>query len=438
MRAGLRYGSTVEELIPECLGFGCHKISTSNPTAQEPISNASNLKPPYMISSFSTCHPALILKDTGIDKRSEVLLHRDTPLANPLFEMDDIDSTVIETSSSPKHEIRPEQIISLIIAPISSCLLAYLLREGIVAARLSTRSNGFQGHQWSAIKDWRPLPWTRWLVLFTYLFSCLFVFGSWVFQLLFLAELRMDFIPCSAAGILCLTAYVVIKLVYLFMVDKAHVIRGTTKSRLKSKLYVFNAFVMLAVYGIIATFNFVSRGSRYDKENDVCSIGLERTILLPVIFFDAVVNVYLTSLFLFPLLRLHSIQISMMKPWTMHENTLHFSRVPPNVRLRRLALRTFAGVIGTLAISIANLSVLVALEGEIVWLCLTCCNTDILFTAFVIHWINSSGKATPISNVEVAPTPAPPPPSIELGEKEVVTFTEIFDQRRKSYDDHEP
>ncbi|KAG7084652.1 putative RING finger domain protein, partial [Colletotrichum scovillei] len=85
----------------------------------------------------------------------------------------------------------------------------------------------------------------------------------------------------------------------------------------------------LAVYGIIATFNFVSRGSRYDKENDVCSIGLERTILLPVIFFDAVVNVYLTSLFLFPLL------------------------IPPNVRLRRLALRTFAGVIGTLAISIA-------------------------------------------------------------------------------------
>lgn len=49
------------------------------------------------------------------------------------------------------------------------------------------------------------------VVLFIYLFSCLFVFGSWVFQLLFLAELRMDFVPCSAAGILCLTAYVVIK-----------------------------------------------------------------------------------------------------------------------------------------------------------------------------------------------------------------------------------
>ncbi|KAL2875211.1 hypothetical protein SGCOL_009646 [Colletotrichum sp. CLE4] len=247
----------------------------------------------------------------------------------------------------------------------------------------------------------------------------------------------MDFTPCSAAGILCLTAYVVIKLVYLFMVDKAHVIRGTTKSRLKSKLYVFNSFVMLAVYGIIATFNFVSRGSRYDKDNDLCIIGLERTILLPVIFFDAVINVYLTSLFLVPLLRLHSIQISMMKPWTMHENTLHFSRVPPNVRLRRLELRTFAGVLGTLAISIANLSVLVALEGEIVWLCLTCCNTDILFTAFVIHWINSSGKAAPKSNVEVVPTPIPPPPSMELGEKEAVTFTEVFDQGRKSYDDHD-
>ncbi|OHE91501.1 hypothetical protein CORC01_13197 [Colletotrichum orchidophilum] len=241
----------------------------------------------------------------------------------------------------------------------------------------------------------------------------------------------MDFLPCSAAGILCLTAYIVIKLVYLFMVDKVHVIRSTTKSRLKSKLYVFNSFVVLAIYGIVAAFNFASRGFRYDEEDDICIIGLERAIILPVILFDAVVNVYLTFLFLFPLLRLHSIQISMIRPQTVHGNTLPLSRVPPNVRLRRLALRTFTGVLGTLAISVANLSVLVALGGEIVWVCFTCCNTDILFTAFVIHWINSGGKATPKSNVEVAQTPAPPPPSSELDEEEVVIHTEIYEHRRK-------
>ncbi|KAK0367539.1 hypothetical protein CLIM01_15104 [Colletotrichum limetticola] len=207
----------------------------------------------------------------------------------------------------------------------------------------------------------------------------------------------MDLMPCEVAGMLCLTAYVVIKLVYLFMVEKAHVIRGATKSRLKSKLYLSNTFVLLAGYGIVAAFNYVSRRPYYDKGRAVCIIGLESAVLLPVIIFDAVVNVYLTSLFLAPLLGLYSVRIWVKTPSAVHENMPQLSRAPPNVRLRELALRTFAGVLGTLLISIANLAVLVALEGEIAWLCFACCNSDILFTAFVIHWTDSGGKAAPNS-----------------------------------------
>ncbi|KAF4829473.1 hypothetical protein CGCTS75_v006759 [Colletotrichum tropicale] len=163
---------------------------------------------------------------------------------------------------------------------------------------------------------------------------------------------------------------------------------------------------MLGTYGFITMFNFHFRASYYDSASDTCVIGLERAILIPIIVFDAFVNIYLTSLFLIPLLKLHSIQASILRPWTMGSNHRH-PRTPPNVRLRRLALRTFLGALLTLAVSLTNLSVLVALGGEVVWLCLACCNTDILITAFLIQWTNTSPKknANETPNVEAQPIP---------------------------------
>ncbi|KAK1521551.1 hypothetical protein CABS01_16548 [Colletotrichum abscissum] len=245
--------------------------------------------------------------------------------------MDDIEPTSGEMSTSPNYLVFVGQIFGLIFAPISVCLLVYSLCEVIFECCKNL-----------------ALTMALTVILLIYIFSCFFVFGSWVFQLLLLAKLRMDLMPCEVAGMLCLTAYVVTKLVYLFMVEKAHVIRGTTKSRLKSKLYLSNTFVVLSDY--ICLF---SRRPHYDKGSAVCIIGLESAVLLPVIIFDAVVNVYLTSLFLTPLLGLYSVRSWIKKPGAVHENMPQLSRAPPNIRLRKLALRTFAGVLGTLLISIA-------------------------------------------------------------------------------------
>lgn len=75
--------------------------------------------------------------------------------------------------------------------------------------------------------------------------------------------------------------------------------------------------------------------------------------------------------------------------------SLQFQRTPANIRLRRLAKKTFIGSCCTLASSITsvisglptkdheltrrdfrNLTVLMALNGEESWLCLMCCNSD--------------------------------------------------------------
>lgn len=52
-------------------------------------------------------------------------------------------------------------------------------------------------------------------------------------------------------------------------------------------------------------------------------------------------------------------------------------------------MRTLIGCICTLTSSVVNLSVLMGLNGEPGWVCLMCCNSDILFSAIVIQWVTS-------------------------------------------------
>lgn len=49
----------------------------------------------------------------------------------------------------------------------------------------------------------------------------------------------------------------------------------------------------------------------------------------------------------------------------------------------------------------SNLSVIAALRGEAAWLCLMCCNSDILFNTIVVHWVTSKDPQSYI--VSVAP-----------------------------------
>ncbi|KKA29104.1 hypothetical protein TD95_002774 [Thielaviopsis punctulata] len=214
------------------------------------------------------------------------------------------------------------------------------------------------------IKYWNRLPYVVWLVFAIYIDSYCFVFATAVLQLAFGVSSALSI--CSGAILLCLVCYITSKFIYLFLVEKAYIIRGSTKPRLKSKLYCFNCFVML--------------GSRITYiEDGVCVIGMQDVAMAPLISFDAVVNVYLTVMFLFPLKKLYSYSCT--------------QRTPAQMRLRSIATRTFIGAVCTLASSITNLSVLMALGGEPGWICLICCNSDILFSSLVIQWVTSRDNA---------------------------------------------
>ncbi|KAG5959513.1 hypothetical protein E4U57_000608 [Claviceps arundinis] len=182
---------------------------------------------------------------------------------------------------------------------------------------------------------------------------------------------------CDGAILICLACYITTKFIYLFLVEKAHIIRGTSKKRSQSKLYLFNSVGMLGVFTIVVILNFVFRIAKL--VNGECIIGMQSFAMIPLISFDTVVNMYLTVIFIIPLRQLYSYR--------------NMPRTLANARVRSVAIRTFGGAVCALISSITNLSVLMTLRGEPGWVCLMCCNCDILFCAIVIQFVTSKDNA---------------------------------------------
>ncbi|KAF4970935.1 hypothetical protein FSARC_2131 [Fusarium sarcochroum] len=213
-------------------------------------------------------------------------------------------------------------------------------------------------------------------VLIIYFDSYGFVVTTAILQQVF--GVNTSFHICHGAILLCLICYVTTKiLIYVFLVEKAHVIKSSTTRRRNSKLYLFNMITLLGGYGVVVVLNFIYRIARI--VNGECFIGMKSVSMIPLIAFDAVVNVYLTILFLIPLKNLYSFR--------------NLPKTNANSRLRNVAFRTFVGACCTLTSSIVNLTVLMVLDGEPGWVCLMCCNSDVLFSAIVVQWVTSRDSA---------------------------------------------
>lgn len=237
------------------------------------------------------------------------------------------------------------------------------------------------------LHSWKTIPLTRWLILAIYTDSFLFVFSTAIIsQGLGLNNSRS---LCEGAITLCLTCYMTTKvMIYLFLVERVRIVRGVRKPRTKDKLYLFNFFGMLLPYLVVIVLNFLYRFARINRDG-MCIIGMKIIATIPLITFDVVANVYLTSLFIVPLWNAYSFRNKI------------------NNRLRKTALRAFIGAGVTLASSVANLTILVVLRGEPGWICLICCNSDILFSVIVLQWVTSGDSPLSRPAYEYPRTPRP-------------------------------
>ncbi|KAH7039490.1 hypothetical protein B0J12DRAFT_222036 [Macrophomina phaseolina] len=226
-----------------------------------------------------------------------------------------------------------------------------------------------------SIRNYAALPLGAWYILLIYADSFLFVFITAVFKDVGLNE---TITICRAAILLCLTLYLSTKVcVYLFLVEKVYIVRGSNMPRLKDRLYVFNICAAMGPYGVLAILNIIWRFSHL--RNGTCIIGMEKKALMPLIIFDVGVNVYLTTLFIVPLRQLYS-----------YKNK--------DMNIRTMAVRTFIGSCCTLMSSVANLTLLMVLNGEPAWICFITCNAEILFSVLVLHWVTSRDRTGQTTN----------------------------------------
>ncbi|KAK6335709.1 hypothetical protein TWF730_003087 [Orbilia blumenaviensis] len=218
------------------------------------------------------------------------------------------------------------------------------------------------------ITSWKKLTPVRWFILLVYIDSFLFVFSVGVISLGFGVNKTTG--SCSAAIIMCIIFYETTKLIYILLVEKVRLVKNAWLPRRKDKLYLFNSFGLLVPYMSVCFLTLAYRFSYF--QNGVCRIGMKKVALLPLITFDVVVNVYLTTLFLIPV-----IKISRGRAQESHQ------------ALRRMAVKTFFGSCATLTSSVANLTTLMLLKGEPGWVCLLLCNVDVLFSVVVLHAITN-------------------------------------------------
>ncbi|KAL3425513.1 hypothetical protein PVAG01_02304 [Phlyctema vagabunda] len=261
----------------------------------------------------------------------------------------------IVSSFVPAPVPRAGLVSSIVLTVSSTCILVFCLSRKI-----------------HAIQNWRLMSLIHWLIIAIYVDSILFVVMTAVLSNGF--GLNTSLGTCSAAIWMCLSLYMSSKiLIYYLFVEKVRIVNTAQKSRLKSKLYLFNCFGMLVPYCIVAVLNLIFRISRFSPDG-MCLIGMEKKAMIPLIAFDVVVNVYLTVLFIIPLRSQYSYQNN------------------GDSVLRVITFRTFVGSVGTLTSSVANLTVIMVLQGEPAWICFICCNAEILFAVLVLHWVTNKDK----------------------------------------------
>ncbi|KAJ7350703.1 hypothetical protein DFH08DRAFT_115654 [Mycena albidolilacea] len=250
------------------------------------------------------------------------------------------------------------QVLSAFIHFIGITLLTFFFSRRLFAEELTTR------------RGWASLTWPRLCILLVLIDSYLFMFATGL--LIFGIGLQESTTTCSITIALCIAMYTGSKvLIYAFLTEKVYIVWANDIKRLRSPMYLICMGTILAYVVIIAVL-FMGRIATFRPGDDACVIGLKPSASLPLLSYDLGINLLLTSLFLWPLLRLNI----------------------PSPSIKQVATRTLVASAVALTTSTVNVAVLTVLKGwELGWLCLGTCGIDVVFNAAALFWVTSGREA---------------------------------------------
>ncbi|KIK71507.1 hypothetical protein GYMLUDRAFT_338617 [Collybiopsis luxurians FD-317 M1] len=252
---------------------------------------------------------------------------------------------------------------------VLSCLI-YILGVSILSHCLSRRVAAQDWSSWSSIRE---MTWARICALLVFLDSWLFLSSSGI--IVFGIGLEKNDVVCSAGIFLCVVFYATSKfLIYCFLVERVYLVWSASiaGSRLRSPIYL-GCMAMVGLYGAIIASMFAGHIAFLRQSDGLCIIGLKRYSSLMLLCYDLFINIVLTLLFLWPVLRANL----------------------TNPRLRLVAVRTLLAAGVALTTSTVNMLVLTLLHGqEQGWVCLGSCGADVIFNALAIFWITRNSGQT--------------------------------------------
>jgi len=167
-------------------------------------------------------------------------------------------------------------------------------------------------------------------------------------------------------------------------------------------LFICGGYIVIVVLTYLYHISYLS-------ESGFCVIGIHRKVSFALSGYEMAINVYLTSLFLYPLRNIYSYKT---------HTTPH---------LRQMTTRCIFGMLGTLTSTGANLFAISALDGEPAWLCLLCCNLDLLFCVLIVHYVTSFRSDKELST---EPTPVFP----KAGHSSCITTSIVHDEQNRVND----
>ncbi|VDB85305.1 unnamed protein product [Peniophora sp. CBMAI 1063] len=252
---------------------------------------------------------------------------------------------------------------------VLSCCI-HLLGVSVLSHCISRRVTHAQFPTWASLFD----SWPRVCVVLAFFDSWLFVFSSGIS--IFGIGLESYMGNCAAAIYLCIAFYGTSKmLIYLFLIEKVHVVWNPGKPRFQSWVYIVCLANVLA-YIVPIILMIIGRVHLFRADGN-CVIGLKHFSSVTMLTYDLWINTFLTGMFLTPIVRAKLI----------------------NPRIRLVAVRTLiASVIG-LTVSAVNMAVLTALHGqELGWLCLACCSMDVVINVLALFWITDNRAMANVSS----------------------------------------
>ncbi|KAF2626168.1 hypothetical protein BU25DRAFT_344289, partial [Macroventuria anomochaeta] len=214
---------------------------------------------------------------------------------------------------------------------------------------------------------------------------------------------------CYASAMICLVFYTSNKLtIYVFLLERARVVRAPFVPRLKDRVWLFGMLIICGGFGAIAIVGYMSPIVELSKLDGRCRIGLPPQVSFPLLCFDVVVNFLLTGVFFWllrPVLDFHGL----LKASTWFGSRVT-SKVKNSVRKREIEMQSalegaslksamnknikallWKCLIGSTLVmlpTVANMTQFYIMNSrELGWVCLTICTLDISWGIIIVNWL---------------------------------------------------